>query len=320
MLTVPAHVAERLEDENEKLQAASAAMREALNLALSMQHETWVGETFKKALSSDAGRDIIDRLKTAEAEGDAYEKQLREMQAQRDGARQWVDRMRTETQVLTCVYCGHAYPPGSPTHGAEVLTAHVKTCEKHPMRTVEASALAMRHALEPFRSVNWRFYMSYSVEYAEAAFRSERIHAVDDALGSDAGRALLDRLKTAEAAVEEWQDKYRRDVARNPGHEVEAERDAFREERNRLRAWVTAMSDFVCGGANESPFLIIADWKAELVALRAKCEAMASEIERLKSIALCDCDADHDTPHDPECAIYGRAALIPVSTAKDGER
>jgi hypothetical protein len=45
-------------------------------------------------------------------------------------------RGRNGQNVLTCVYCGHAYPPGSPTHSAEVLTAHVAECPKHPMAAV----------------------------------------------------------------------------------------------------------------------------------------------------------------------------------------
>lgn len=39
-----------------------------------------------------------------------------------------------EDRTLTCVYCGQAYPPGTPTHGAPVLTAHVVKCPKHPMK------------------------------------------------------------------------------------------------------------------------------------------------------------------------------------------
>jgi len=52
---------------------------------------------------------------------------------ERDEAREWVNRLQKETQTLTCVYCGMEYPPGSPTHGANVLTNHIKVCEKHPM-------------------------------------------------------------------------------------------------------------------------------------------------------------------------------------------
>jgi hypothetical protein len=40
--------------------------------------------------------------------------------------------------VVTCVFCGAAYPHDTPTHGAEVLVEHIKVCEKHPLRAAEA--------------------------------------------------------------------------------------------------------------------------------------------------------------------------------------
>jgi hypothetical protein len=49
--------------------------------------------------------------------------------------------------TLTCVYCGHAYPPGTPTHGSSVLTEHIKGCEKHPMREAETKIAKLRAAL-----------------------------------------------------------------------------------------------------------------------------------------------------------------------------
>jgi hypothetical protein len=61
-------------------------------------------------------------------------------ESERDEAREWVRRLTAESRVLTCVYCGHAYPPGSPEHGAEVLTEHIKVCEKHPMRELQQKA------------------------------------------------------------------------------------------------------------------------------------------------------------------------------------
>ena len=41
------------------------------------------------------------------------------------------------SNVLTCVYCGHEYPEGTPPHGSQILTDHIKICEKHPMRKLE---------------------------------------------------------------------------------------------------------------------------------------------------------------------------------------
>ncbi len=52
-----------------------------------------------------------------------------------------------KNRVLTCVYCGHEYPQDTPTWGNQVLTDHIKICEKHPMRTAEANIIKLRKAL-----------------------------------------------------------------------------------------------------------------------------------------------------------------------------
>ena len=49
--------------------------------------------------------------------------------------------------TLTCVYCGMAYPEGTPPYGSKVLTDHIKVCEKHPMRESEAKVAKLRSAL-----------------------------------------------------------------------------------------------------------------------------------------------------------------------------
>lgn len=50
-------------------------------------------------------------------------------------------------RVLTCVYCGHEYPQDTPAWGNAVLTEHIRTCEAHPMRAVEADRDRLRKAL-----------------------------------------------------------------------------------------------------------------------------------------------------------------------------
>lgn len=54
--------------------------------------------------------------------------------------------------TLTCVYCGKAYPAGTPPHGEgeKVLTDHIKICERHPMRNLEVANQKLRTALEAF--------------------------------------------------------------------------------------------------------------------------------------------------------------------------
>lgn len=63
----------------------------------------------------------------------ALEAKLAKALSEREEAREWVRKLTREDRVLTCIYCGHAYPPGSPTHGAAVLTEHAMTCPKHPL-------------------------------------------------------------------------------------------------------------------------------------------------------------------------------------------
>lgn len=52
--------------------------------------------------------------------------------------------------ILTCVYCGHEYPEGTPPHGSKVLTDHIKVCDKHPMRELELENERLRKKLSRF--------------------------------------------------------------------------------------------------------------------------------------------------------------------------
>jgi len=53
----------------------------------------------------------------------------------------------TESNIVTCVYCGHEYPNGTPTAKHALLTAHIKVCKKHPMRDAEQKIAKLRSAL-----------------------------------------------------------------------------------------------------------------------------------------------------------------------------
>lgn len=55
-----------------------------------------------------------------------------------------LDEMET---TITCVYCGMTYPKGTPPHGNQILTDHIKVCEKHPMREAEEKINKLRSAL-----------------------------------------------------------------------------------------------------------------------------------------------------------------------------
>lgn len=57
--------------------------------------------------------------------------------------------------VVTCVYCGHQYPEGTPTHQAELLTEHIKSCEYHPLRKSEER---VKKTSRSFRRSSWRAF------------------------------------------------------------------------------------------------------------------------------------------------------------------
>lgn len=59
---------------------------------------------------------------------------------ERDEARSYGERMYRDAAFrrVTCVYCGHHYPDGTPATQDERLSRHIEVCEKHPMRAVIA--------------------------------------------------------------------------------------------------------------------------------------------------------------------------------------
>lgn len=52
-----------------------------------------------------------------------------------------------DRRILTCVYCGHEYPQDTPAAGSEILTEHIKVCERHPLRKAESDTAMLRTAL-----------------------------------------------------------------------------------------------------------------------------------------------------------------------------
>lgn len=53
-----------------------------------------------------------------------------------------------DTQTLRCAFCGAAHPPGTPDSQHDLLSAHIRVCERHPMREVEAESARLRAALQ----------------------------------------------------------------------------------------------------------------------------------------------------------------------------
>ena len=87
------------------------------------------------------------------------------------------------SKTLTCVYCGMSYPEGTPPHGSQILTDHIKVCEKHPMRK-------LRNALADLVGASTK----EELEAMEVAFRSAPGIEQDKIVAINAIHALLETV------------------------------------------------------------------------------------------------------------------------------
>lgn len=95
-----------------------------------------------------------------------------------------------EVRILTCVYCGHEYPQDTPAHGSQILTDHIKLCEKHPMRKAESDITMLRSALVGLIGADGK----EELQAMEAAIRLLPAPEADKAVSINAIHALLSTL------------------------------------------------------------------------------------------------------------------------------
>ena len=117
-------------------------------------------------------------------------------------------------RILTCVYCGQAYPQDTPAHGSQVLTDHIRVCEKHPMRKAEADIAMPRAALvgligvdgeDELRQMEATMRLLPAPD-ADKAVSINAIHALlatvpPNALGEGRERGILREASSGEAAT-----------------------------------------------------------------------------------------------------------------------
>lgn len=113
----------------EAAKSAAAAQLAALSAEVERLHAACAEERARVAAAEKQSQEVADLANRLVRERAAMEREVERLQSGR---------------VLTCVYCGHAYEPGTPTHGTPVLTAHIKVCEKHPMRALEREVAVLR--------------------------------------------------------------------------------------------------------------------------------------------------------------------------------
>ncbi len=97
----------------------------------------------------------------------------------------------TAQTVVTCVYCGHEYPNGTPTAKAKELTEHIKVCESHPMREAERRIDILTGALSGLIGAE----SEDELKAMEATIRTTPAPAADKAAMLNAIHALLETGK-----------------------------------------------------------------------------------------------------------------------------
>jgi hypothetical protein len=95
-----------------------------------------------------------------------------------------------DARVLTCVYCGQAYPQDTPAWGSQVLTDHIKVCPKHPMRQAEATIAKLRSALAGLVGVDGKD----ELDKMEAALRLVPAPDIDKIASINAVNVLRETL------------------------------------------------------------------------------------------------------------------------------
>lgn len=69
---------------------------------------------------------------------DALKAELAEARAFAVEAGRKYNNLLVDQRILTCAFCGEAYPSGTPPTQHDALTVHIMKCEKHPLRGVIA--------------------------------------------------------------------------------------------------------------------------------------------------------------------------------------
>jgi hypothetical protein len=69
------------------------------------------------------------------------------------------------SEIITCVYCGLAYPVDTPTWGAKILEDHISVCPQHPMSKLLDDYRGLRQALINFVGTEDMVELRKTVDY-----------------------------------------------------------------------------------------------------------------------------------------------------------
>jgi len=109
-----------------------------------------------------------------------------------------------DSQTLTCVYCGHVYPPGTPASNHELLSKHVLECPEPPaaaLRTENQSLILQKSKVEAELVA-----LNDAKEFAYAICNLSNRMALRLGAERDEARKEVTRLKAGDFTEEEFQN------------------------------------------------------------------------------------------------------------------
>ncbi len=118
---------------------------------------------------------------------------------------EWIDRLE-DGRIVTCVYCGHAYPPETQRSKRKILYEHIKLCPKHPLRHAEEQIATLIAELDAWKSVFGTTQLTHAqarLEQAEKANakRSAQAEALRKIADLDARLWSSEMITIAQAAL-----------------------------------------------------------------------------------------------------------------------
>jgi hypothetical protein len=76
------------------------------------------------------------------------ERKLAEARLFGENAAKKYNEVLHDREHVTCAFCGHVYPRGTPRHGDGALAGHIKVCPEHPMRGLEGELDELRKRVD----------------------------------------------------------------------------------------------------------------------------------------------------------------------------
>ncbi len=140
-------------EENDRLMRKLAEWRKPCEDVSTIQYDTGLrlhvdDEDGDMVVPADFARRLAAQLRDANARAERLQRERDEARSFAEKTAEKYNELLADNRILRCAFCNAEYPPGTPPTQHNTLTAHVRVCEKHPMREVEHQLATAKLAVE----------------------------------------------------------------------------------------------------------------------------------------------------------------------------